>query len=200
MRLLHAVRRKTTASSTAGSFAPKPQSTPETALAPRVVHEPDGTVEYWADGVLHRDGGPAIERPDGASTWLFKGVIHRDDGPAVRHADGTVEYWLAGERFDDAERFRVGLAARSIDPRAKGEPIPVTQLQRGQVVRTQVGDMEAPAVVVVWDAQPSRTGGITVAWSYLSNPNGQRWIDLLPSGGRATLLGELPPLPRTSGV
>ena len=55
-----------------------------------------GTREWWKNGVLHRDDGPAVEWVDGARCWYKNGERHRDDGPAVEYADGTREWWRYG--------------------------------------------------------------------------------------------------------
>jgi hypothetical protein len=40
-------------------------------------------ISYYADGVLHRDDGPAIEHRSGIVMWYSHGVRHRADGPAM---------------------------------------------------------------------------------------------------------------------
>ena len=40
-------------------------------------------ISYYADGVLHRDDGPAIEHRSGIVVWYSHGVRHRADGPAM---------------------------------------------------------------------------------------------------------------------
>lgn len=60
-------------------------------------------VKIWYDnGVRHREGAPAVEFPDGGYRWYHKGMLHRADGPAVLVCRGrskvTAEYWyLNGE-------------------------------------------------------------------------------------------------------
>lgn len=34
-------------------------------------------------GNLHRENAPAVEYPDGTKEWWRNGMLHRDDGPAV---------------------------------------------------------------------------------------------------------------------
>lgn len=88
---------------------------------------PTGDVEYYEDGVLHRDDGPAVVRvdgkvvyyyrgckqrdeeygptsfhPKGTMKYYFMGDLHRDEGPAVIRADGTVEYWKRGIRVTES--------------------------------------------------------------------------------------------------
>jgi hypothetical protein len=50
---------------------------------------------FWktAEGIVHREDGPAIEAENGSKYWFFNGKQHRVDGPATIHADGS-EYWI----------------------------------------------------------------------------------------------------------
>ena len=52
----------------------------------------DGTKEWFLNGKLHREDGPAIECADGGRRWYRNGELHREDGPAVEWSDGT-KYW-----------------------------------------------------------------------------------------------------------
>jgi hypothetical protein len=54
---------------------------------------PDGTVEFWRHGRLHRGSDlPAIVFADGAKVWIVDGYIHRESGPAVIAADGSKQW------------------------------------------------------------------------------------------------------------
>ena len=44
----------------------------------------DGNRMWFRRGLLHREGGPAIERADGTKAWFRDGLLHRDGGPAAR--------------------------------------------------------------------------------------------------------------------
>ena len=44
---------------------------------------PDGSKEWYLNGRLHREDGPANEWPDGSKHWYLNGKRHREDGPAV---------------------------------------------------------------------------------------------------------------------
>jgi hypothetical protein len=65
------------------------------------VH-PDRT-EWFLNGKLHREDGPAVEWADGSRSWWLNDQRHRTDGPAVEHADGDREWWLNGEQVTEAE-------------------------------------------------------------------------------------------------
>ena len=59
-----------------------------------------GTRYYYnADGLLHRDGGPAVIGPDGRHLeWYQNGLLHRDGGPALKWANGDEWWYQYGEQ------------------------------------------------------------------------------------------------------
>lgn len=60
-----------------------------------ISHE-DGSVEYSANGALHRIGAPALVHANGTKEhWEF-GQRSNYTGPAVIHSDGRLEYWKDG--------------------------------------------------------------------------------------------------------
>lgn len=56
--------------------------------------EPNGTKEWFLNGILHREDGPAIEWPHGAKDWYFHGDLHRESGPAIEEPNGYKAWWL----------------------------------------------------------------------------------------------------------
>ena len=62
------------------------------------VEYTDGRKEWFLDGKRHREDGPAIEKEDGSKEWYLNGELHREDGPAVEYADGQKEWYLNGKR------------------------------------------------------------------------------------------------------
>jgi hypothetical protein len=55
--------------------------------------------EWWVNGVLHRENGPAIK--DRSGEFYFRnGLYHREDGPAFI-SDGRVEYWINGVQYEE---------------------------------------------------------------------------------------------------
>ena len=64
----------------------------------------DGTLRYYdAQGLPHREHGPAVERVDGYRAWYQNGQLHRSDGPAVVRPDGIQEWYIKGKELADAE-------------------------------------------------------------------------------------------------
>ena len=53
--------------------------------------------EWYLNGKLHREDGPAVEWADGTKEWFINGKLHREDGPAVEWANGTKEWYLDGK-------------------------------------------------------------------------------------------------------
>ena len=56
----------------------------------------DGTKEWWLNGKLHREDGPAYESYDGTKEWWLNGKLHREDGPAIEYSSGTKVWYLNG--------------------------------------------------------------------------------------------------------
>ena len=56
-----------------------------------------GNKTWYKDDLLHREGGPAIERVDGSKYWFKNGKLHREDGPAAERADGLMCWYFNGE-------------------------------------------------------------------------------------------------------
>jgi hypothetical protein len=56
----------------------------------------DGSKEWYLNGQLHREDGPAVEWPDGEKHWYLNGQHHRTDGPAVEYPNGSKRWYLNG--------------------------------------------------------------------------------------------------------
>ena len=56
-----------------------------------------GCVEWYKDGKLHREDGPAVEWEDGSKEWLIEGKLHRLDGPAMEDVDGYKAWFVNGK-------------------------------------------------------------------------------------------------------
>jgi hypothetical protein len=64
----------------------------------------NGDISRFKDGLLHGgadaegEAQPAVELLDGHTEWWKEGLLHRDGGPAVVTGHGTwEEFWLRGE-------------------------------------------------------------------------------------------------------
>jgi hypothetical protein len=67
------------------------------------VEYANGDRDWYLNGQLHRTDGPACEWTDGTSFWFLNGKRHRTDGPALEWADGSRSWWLNGEQVTEAE-------------------------------------------------------------------------------------------------
>ena len=63
----------------------------------------DGRKEWFLNGKIHREDGPAVEWPNGNKYWYINGQLHREDGPAIVRTDGSKEWYLNGERVTEKE-------------------------------------------------------------------------------------------------
>lgn len=61
-----------------------------------MIKQNGSKTEYWEDGKLHRDDGPAVINTNGLSFWYKHGKIHRDGGPAVDWGDGDQTWYKNG--------------------------------------------------------------------------------------------------------
>ena len=66
----------------------------------KIEYYNDGGVEYYKNGVLHREDGPALIKENGDKEWYFNGVLHRDDGPAIELHNGERSWFTNGKRED----------------------------------------------------------------------------------------------------
>ena len=55
--------------------------------------------KYWknAEGLYHREDGPAIEWANGTKEWYLNGKLHRADGPAIEFANGSKAWYVNGK-------------------------------------------------------------------------------------------------------
>jgi len=66
----------------------------------------DGTKEWYLNGNLHREDGPAVEWATGTKYWFLNGKRHREDGPAFEWVNGTKSWYLNDEELTEDEWMR----------------------------------------------------------------------------------------------
>ena len=54
--------------------------------------------EWFYNGFLHREDGPAVEYSDGEKEWYINGKRHREDGPAREWSNGDKMWYKNGKR------------------------------------------------------------------------------------------------------
>ena len=59
--------------------------------------------EWYLNGKLHREDGPAVEWRNGYKVWFLNGQRHREDGPAMESSNGYKEWWLHDEQVTEEE-------------------------------------------------------------------------------------------------
>ena len=59
--------------------------------------------QWYLNGQLHREDGPAIEYVNGDKCWYLNGKCHREDGPAVEWADGDKWWYLNDKRLTEKQ-------------------------------------------------------------------------------------------------
>ena len=73
---------------------------------------PNGDKEWFLNGKLHREDGPAVEYADGHKSWYLNDKRHREDGPAIEWADGdkfwcSKSWYLNGKEVTEEEHKRI---------------------------------------------------------------------------------------------
>ena len=67
---------------------------------PVSITDSDGITRWYLDDtlqVLHRLDGPAVIRPNGSrEEWYLNGLLHREDGPAVYGKGTKIKYYHKG--------------------------------------------------------------------------------------------------------
>ena len=64
----------------------------------------DGEINWFLNGRLHREDGPAIEGADGTKHWYLNDKLHREDGPAVEYPDGW-KVWYLNDKLMTEDEF-----------------------------------------------------------------------------------------------
>ena len=63
-----------------------------------IAKYPYGDKEWFLNGKLHREDGPACEYSDGSKEWWLNGRRHREDGPACEYVSGD-KHWYSNGKF-----------------------------------------------------------------------------------------------------
>ena len=57
----------------------------------------NGHKNWYLNGKLHREDGPAIENANGSKYWYINDKLHREDGPAIECTTGNKFWCLNGK-------------------------------------------------------------------------------------------------------
>ena len=67
------------------------------------IESSSGSKFWFLNGKRHREDGPALEYANSNKLWYNNGLRHRLDGPAIEYADGTKEWFIEGEELTEKE-------------------------------------------------------------------------------------------------
>ena len=79
------------------------------------IERTNGDKEWYLNGVRHREDGPAVENANGMKMWYLNGKLHREDGPATIHVSGAMSYWF----LNDEETTALEVFKRANDEQRK---------------------------------------------------------------------------------
>ena len=65
----------------------------------------NGDKQWYKDGKLHREDGPAVESHNGDKAWYKDGKRHREDGPACEYNDGSICYYIEGVYYNEKDYY-----------------------------------------------------------------------------------------------
>ena len=65
-----------------------------------LIIDVDGNKEWYLNGELHREDGPAVIYTDGHKEWYLHGNKHRENGPAVEWIGGSKEWYIHGKKIN----------------------------------------------------------------------------------------------------
>ncbi len=69
--------------------------------APAVIGKNNGRMEWWIEGLRHREYGPAVVDIYGSMTWYYYGLRHNVGAPAVIDKNGNCEWYQFGKLHRD---------------------------------------------------------------------------------------------------
>lgn len=64
-----------------------------------IVKWGNGIKEWYKNGNLHREDGPAVEFSNGTKYWYIEGLLHRENGPAIEYFDKSKIWSIEGEEY-----------------------------------------------------------------------------------------------------
>ncbi len=64
----------------------------------------NGHKEWYLNGRTHREDGPAVEYANGDKSWYKNGQLHREDGPAIERYNGTKDWYLNDKKIEDPNK------------------------------------------------------------------------------------------------
>ncbi len=112
------------------SFLFKKAEAEESEFFTGCLKKANGDKEWYQDGKLHRDGGPAVERANGIKEWHKNGKWHRIGGPAIECVNG--KYW-----------YQNGELHREDGPAVERDDGDKLWYKNGKLIKNECGEMIA---------------------------------------------------------
>src|ERR1700691_6204728 len=66
-----------------------------------IAEYPSGILEYYLNGILHREDGPAVIWPNEIGEYFLKGKFHRVDGPVIIRNGSIQKYYINDENITE---------------------------------------------------------------------------------------------------
>ena len=89
----------------------------------------NGDKQWYLNGKLHREDGPAIEFANGDKSWYLNNKLHREDGPAVEYDNGSKHWYLNGKLHREEEFNNRTNAELTLDEISEKFNIPLDKLR-----------------------------------------------------------------------
>lgn len=70
------------------------------------IHPNSNTVEWYKNGFLHREDGPAFQN-EYHKVWWQNGQKHRIDGPAIEYNSGHKAWFFKGKSYSAEDHFDI---------------------------------------------------------------------------------------------
>lgn len=66
----------------------------------------NGDKEWYLNGSLSREDGPAIEYVSGSKFWYLNNELHRENGPAIETKNGVKYWFLNGNQYSKKKYWK----------------------------------------------------------------------------------------------
>lgn len=69
------------------------------------VIDANGSKQWWINGEIHRENKPAVIFANGDTQWWHHGLLHRLNGPAIETYNGMPQWWINGKCIDESDQI-----------------------------------------------------------------------------------------------
>ena len=89
-----------------------------------IVEWANGNKEWYRNGKLHRESGPALEYANGTKYWYLNGECHRESGPAIEWANGD-KFWYLNDKEYTESAYKAEISKRSTPNPCNGKIVEI---------------------------------------------------------------------------